>query len=614
MATTIKSSALDFQDIKQNLKSYLEQSEEFKDYDFEASGLSTILDVLAHNTHLNALTANFALNESFLGTAQLRGSVVSLAEGLGYVPGSRTSAKAYVRVSFNLNGLSDVPAKLQIPSGYSFSTTIDDTNYTFQTQQLVEAEDDGNGYFEFKTLDGFKDIPIVEGKSRTKTFFAGASGEGMVYIIPDKNLDLDTVIVRVYESATSTEFTTYINLTEATLIDAETPAYIMTETPNGFYQLSFGNGVTLGTEPEQGTKITVEYLNSSGEDGNGARVFEPNDRIEVTNPDVGSGELRFPTISTTTQSSGGSGKEDIESIRKNAPFQYATQNRMVTHADYSSLVLRKYGSLINDIISWGGEDNLEPTFGAVFMSILFKNGLTDQLVEDTKQSILNLARDLAVASFDLQFDDPITTYLETQIFFQFNQDYTTLSLNTIQEDVKREVRDYFQDNIGKFGQSFRRSALLTLIDDVSPAILSSRMEVKMQQRFAPTSGVEQDFSFIFPSSIAIPDDVNYRITSSNFVKNNLTCQIRNELNTNKLQVVALQDNLVVVDNVGSYDAATGEVNIIGLKIDGYLGTTRELKLSVVPSNQSYVTPTRNYVLDYDDTRLSSQGLYTTSQN
>jgi hypothetical protein len=420
MATTIKSSALDFQDIKQNLKSYLEQSEEFKDYDFEASGLSTILDVLAHNTHLNALTANFALNESFLGTAQLRGSVVSLAEGLGYVPGSRTSAKAYVRVSFNLNGLSDVPAKLQIPSGYSFSTTIDDTNYTFQTQQLVEAEDDGNGYFEFKTLDGFKDIPIVEGKSRTKTFFAGASGEGMVYIIPDKNLDLDTVIVRVYESATSTEFTTYINLTEATLIDAETPAYIMTETPNGFYQLSFGNGVTLGTEPEQGTKITVEYLNSSGEDGNGARVFEPNDRIEVTNPDVGSGELRFPTISTTTQSSGGSGKEDIESIRKNAPFQYATQNRMVTHADYSSLVLRKYGSLINDIISWGGEDNLEPTFGAVFMSILFKNGLTDQLVEDTKQSILNLARDLAVASFDLQFDDPITNYLETQIFFQFN--------------------------------------------------------------------------------------------------------------------------------------------------------------------------------------------------
>jgi hypothetical protein len=614
MATTIKSSALDFQDIKNNLKSYLEQSEEFKDYDFEASGLSTILDVLAHNTHLNALTTNFALNESFLGTAQLRGSVVSLAEGLGYVPGSRTSAKAYVRMSFNLNGLSDVPAKLQIPSGYTFSTTIEDTNYTFQTQALIEAEDDGNGYFEFKTLDGFSDIPVTEGKSRTKTFFAGAAGEGTVYIVPDKNLDLDTVVVRVYESATSTEFTTYTNLTEATLIDAETPAYILTETPNGFYQLSFGNGVTLGTEPEQGTKITVEYLNSSGEDGNGARTFEPNDRVEVTNPDVGTGELRFPTVSTTSQSSGGSGKESIESIRKNAPFQYATQNRMVTHADYSSLVLRKYGSLIKDIISWGGEDNLEPTFGAVFMAILFKDGLTDQLKTDTKQSVLNLARDLAVASFDLKFDDPITTYLETTVFFQFNQDFTTLSLNTIQEDVKREVRDYFKDNIGKFGQSFRRSNLLTLIDDVSPAILSSRMDVKMQQRFSPTAGVEQDFDFIFPTSIAVPDDVNYRVTSSNFVKNNLTCQIRNKLESDKLQLVALQDNLVIQDNVGTYDAATGKVNIVGLKIDGYLGTARELKLSVVPSNQSYVTPTRNYVLEYDDTRLDAQGLYTTSQN
>ena len=154
MATTIKSTALDFANIKTNLKTYLQNSTEFADYNFEASGLSNILDVLAYNTHINALTANFALNESFLGTAQLRSSVVSLATGIGYVPDTKTSAKATVGVTLNLSGVSGRPSTVDLPRNHRFAATVDDVAYVFQTTDVHTAEDDGNGSYVFKTVDG----------------------------------------------------------------------------------------------------------------------------------------------------------------------------------------------------------------------------------------------------------------------------------------------------------------------------------------------------------------------------------------------------------------------------------------------------------------------------
>ena len=239
MATTINSSDLDFDSIKTNLKTYLKQQSEFKDYDFDASGLSNLLDVLAYNTHINGLTANMALNESFLNTAQLRSSVVSHAETLGYIPQSKTSAQATINLSFNIGvDQNDVPEKLQILSGYKFTSSVDDASYTFQTQGLIEAINDGNNFFQFKTLDGNVNIPIFEGVSKTKTFFAGEDAEDTVYIIPDANLDRQTAIIKIFDSPTSSDFTTYINLETANNITATTPAYILKEAPNGFFELT----------------------------------------------------------------------------------------------------------------------------------------------------------------------------------------------------------------------------------------------------------------------------------------------------------------------------------------------------------------------------------------
>lgn len=591
MATTIKSTSLDFDAIKNNLKTFLAEKEEFADYNFEASGLSNILDVLAYNTHYNGLTANFALNESFLGTAQLRSSIISLAEGIGYIPDSKTSSQAIIKMSVNLNGVVGRPANLQLPSGFKFNATVDETEYVFQTQENLSASDNGEGLYIFNDASGSANIKVFEGTERVKTFLVTKKEENAVYIIPDTNIDIDTAVVRVYESASTSTFATYTNILKANTINANSTLYILKESPNGFYELSFGNGTTLGKAPEAGSKVTVTYLASSGADADTAKTFEPQNQIQV----AGSGYS--VSVTTVSNSVGGGEKESLESIRKVAPFQYASQNRMVTAVDYSTLVLRNFSTLIKDIQSFGGEDALDPKFGTVFLSILFNSDVDASTVATTKSSIVDLAKQLSVASFNIEFTDPVKTFVETQTFFQFNPNLTTLSRNTIQDNVTNAIDTYFEDNTGKFGQSFRRSNLLTLVDEVSPAILSSRSNIKIQRRFTPTLTSIQDHTLRYVSDIAETDDVNYIITSTAFTFKNKTCVLRNKLKTNKLEVFNQDDREVIVDNVGSY--ANDTVSIVGLQVDNFVGSEGFIKVSAKPANESAVTPFRNDVLEHD---------------
>lgn len=609
MATTIKSSNLDFASIKNNLKSFLLEKEEFKDYNFEASGLSNLLDVLAYNTHLNGLTANFALNESFLSTAQLRSSLVQLATAIGYIPHSKTASEAKIKMAMNLSNVADRESTITIATGYQFTSKVDTRKYTFQTNETLIATDDGAGYYKFTTLDGDDKISVYEGDKKTKTFIAGDNEENAVYVIPDKNMDIDTAVIKVFENTTTTKYVTYTNILKATTISEQSTLYILKEMPNGYYELTFGNGTTLGQTPPAGAKIVVDYLSCNGANADGALVFEPSSTIKITDS-----VSRTPTISTYSKSVGGGEKEVLESIRKNAPFQYASQNRMVTYADYNSLILRNFATLIKDINSWGGEENLKPEFGVVFTSIEFEDGVSEARKDITKTSIVDLASQLAVATFDIKFTDPVKTWVETEVFFRFNPALTTLSLNTIQEEVRSVVQNYFTENTGKFGQAFRRSNMLTLVDDVSPAVLSSRVEVKMQQRFAPSLLVEQDHDFKFPVPIATPDDVFYRITSSTFVYKGQNCQVRNLLNSNKLQVINLSTNRAIVDNVGSYNAATGEVTITGLQVDQTIGGVNYIKLAVVPANQSVIRPEREYILNQDKARSIARAVITEADN
>lgn len=589
--TTIKSTSLDFDAIKNNLKVFLADKQEFADYNFEASGLSNILDVLAYNTHYNALTANFALNESYLGTAQLRSSILSLAEGIGYVPDSMTSSQAIVNLTLNLSGVNGRPPEIQIPDGYKFNATVDETDYVFQTVEDISAIDNGFGLYEFKNISGSKNIILKEGISRVKTFLVSRAEDNAVYIIPDKTMDIDTAIILVFEQPSASQSTAYTNILDANTINQNSTLYILKESPNGFFELSFGNGDTLGDAPKTGSKVTVTYLSASGAVSNTASVFEPQSTVSVA------GSSYQMNVATVAPAVGGSAKETTESIRQNAPFQYATQNRMVTAVDYASLVLRNFSTLIKDIQSFGGEDALEPEFGTVFLSILFNADVDSVTEQNTKDSIQDLAKQLSVASFNLKFTDPVITFLETKTFFQFNPSLTTLSINTIQDQVNAKIREYMSDSIGKFGQSFRRSNLLTDIDDVSPAILSSRSDVVVQRRFTPSLTKIQDHVLRYACVLQFPDDVNYIVTSSPFRFRNSTCIVRNKLNTNKLEVFNTEVGSVIVDNVGSYEGDT--VSIVGLQIDNLVGASTEIKVSAIPANQSAISPLREDVLQLD---------------
>jgi hypothetical protein len=606
MATTIKSTNLDFTAIKNNLKTFLAQKSEFADYNFEASGLSNILDVLAYNTHYNGLTANFALNESFLGTAQLRSSLVSLAEGIGYIPKSMTASRAVVNFSVNLANVVPRASNLSLSPGVLFQSSIDDIVYTFQSRETVTAIDDGSGIYQFRTATGSSNITLYEGNRKTKTFIADVSSQDALYIIPDPNMDIDTAIVRVYETATTSAFTTYQNIKTATLINSQTALYILKESPNGYFELSFGDGVTFGVTPRSGYKIEVDYLSVKGSISNDGSIFTPVSLINV------GGTNYILTSSTVTNSFGGDEKEGIESIRTNAPFQYATQNRMVTAADYSSLVLRNFSTLIKDIKSFGGEDALEPEYGAVYMSIVFEDDVPSSIKLTTKTSIQDLVNQLSVVSFRLKFIDPITTYIETNTFFQFNPKLTTLSLNTITDAVSSIIRSYFTNNTGQFDQAYRRSNILTLVDEVSPAVLSSRMEVKMQQRVIPRLDAQNDFTLRYPASIAAPDDKIYIVSSTAFIIAGLICKIRNQLNSNKLQVVTLDGITVVVDNIGSYESASGILSMVGFTPSSIVGGVNYIKISVSPANQSAIAPIRQDILVFDEDPSFASAVIVTS--
>ena len=596
MATTIKSSDLDFNTIKSRLKDYLKSKTEFADYDFETSGLSNILDVLAYNTHINGLTANMALNESFLNTAQLRSSIVSHAEMLGYVPLSMSSSRAFLNLSLLVTA-TDRPTSITIQRGTKFNSTAAGVSYSFMTLEDYTGIDNGNGVYEFKTSLGDTSIPVYEGEERLKTFLVGDKSEQAVYVIPDVTMDTKTLDIKVYETPTSSSFETYTNVTTAVRIDEDSKHYQIKEVPNGYYEVIFSDGHTIGKTPQAGNKIVMSYLSTAGELANNATVFNPAADIRIENQD-------YPlTVTTESASANGSQREDLESIRTNAPLLFLTQQRLVTAEDYTAQILANYNYVLDDVVSWGGEENSPPEYGKVYVSLNFKDGTADTVKSQTKVDITNtLSDNLAIMSIDTEYVDPIETFLEVETIFNFDPDLTTSTSKATENLVFNTVTSHFNDKLSKFDKVFRRSNLLTEIDDLSEAILNTRINVKLQQRFTPTTGTAQTYNVTFPAAIATADDEFHRVTSSRFTFNSRTCFIRNKLESNKLQIVNA-DGDVEVDNIGTYTPDTGIVQLEGFNPSAIEGGT-QLKITVTPANQSTIRPLRNYILKLED-QLSS---------
>ncbi len=600
MVTNIQSTQLDFANIKSSLKTYLAQQPEFADYNFEASGLSNILDVLAYNTHFNGLVANFALNEAFLNTAQLRSSIVSHAEALGYNPRSVTSPTAYLSVSVTITSAGR-PSVVTLPKYTRFNTSVDDISYSFYTLEDYTATDNGSGYYQFVDENGVPLIPVVEGTLKTKTFYVGSSTDRQIYVIPDVTMDTSTVAVNVYTSPTSSDYIAYTSLYEVITIDATSRVYQLRETPNGYYELTFSDGITIGAAPIAGNKIVVSYLSSNGASSNGGSSFTAAGTLSVNSVNYAISSV------TINAAAGGTGKESIESIRVNAPVKFAAQQRLVTAEDYKSLILTNFPQ-VEDCVAWGGEENLpNREYGKVFVSLKFSDIYPESAKAIIKNAIqTNLIKPLSVMSISTEFVDPIQTYLECSTFFSFNPNKTNTTLKTTETNVTTTILNYFTNNLNVFGESFRRSNVLTEVDNLSEAVLNSRMDVKIQQRFTPSFNTSSSYTLVFPVALSAPDDVNYIITSNQFTYNNKICIIRNKLNDTVLQVVDTDGN-VQVNNVGTYNPNNGMVQLVGFSLSSIIGGISYIRISAVPANQSTITPLRNYVLNIDNSRSFASG-------
>ena len=625
MATTIKSSELDFFELRNSLKLFLQQQDQFEDYDFDGSALSNLLDVLSHNTHFNAMISNFALNESYLTTAQLRNSVVSLAESLGYIPSSRTSAQTSVSITITVpQSTPNLKTRYSIlPGALRLQGSMDDELLSFSNRTTMIAETTGDGVYNIYPFENQDDPVIVyEGEERSLQYPVDGTPNS-VYVIPDENIDISTAIVKLYDTVSNAKspnaaYKVFGDVFSATSIDAASRLYILRESPNRFYELTFGDNNSLGETPVAGNVIDINYLRTSGSDANGVGSFRMLSSItDLFGFDVANVTYNIVTLSRTA---GGVEREEIESIRKRAPFQYAAQNRMVTSLDHEALILRKYGNFIEDIISWGGEDDYRRDFGSVYTSIIWKDGLNGTAIGQLRNDIRDLVKNLSTVSFQIKFVAPSETWISGEVYYQYSPTLSALSESAVNRSVQTTVNSYFGDNTGKFQQNFRRSRMLTLVDDTDPSILSSRANIKMQQRIRPILTLSENHELAFPTSIQAPTDTEKVVVKTSFFQmNNRSVYIRNKLTdkvkvskegqvpivfetrpSTKLEAVDADGN-VLVSNIGSYDPDSGVVSITGLTVQSILSVFNYIKVFATPANESSIESQFGSILNHDAT-------------
>lgn len=600
MATNIQSTALDFNNIKTSLKEFLKKKTEFADFDFDGAGLSNILDVLAHNTHFNGLIANLATNESFIHTAQLRSSLVSHAESLGYDIRSKTSSQVTLDATINLTGVSGRPQTLTLPIGTNFVGTNEDGNQSFITREIYTASDDGAGLYTFKDANGTAGIVAFEGTLITKTFFVGQKTDRQVYIIPDIDIDTNSTVVTVFNSPTSDQSEEYTPLSKAITVNAKSTYYTIREAPNGTYELNFGDGVTFGKSPEAGSKIVVTYSRTVGATSNGCKAFTTTAAFTI------GGTAYAVSIVPQANSAGGADRQGIESIRQNAPSAFAAQQRLVTPDDYKSTISSNFPT-VSDVSVWGGQDNVPIAYGEVYIGLDFNTGLSDAAKTVIKNSIkTNFSDNLSVMSITPVFVDPIETFLELHTVITVNPDLTSKSPQTLENNTRDAITNHINTKINGFTKTFRRSNLLTEIDEIDAGILNSKMDVKVQVRLVPVLNEPTSYTVTFPMAILGEgsQQINVESTTFDVTGVNGKCKIVNKIGSSILQIVNVDDNdAVVTDNIGDYLPSTGVLNLNNFNLNLINAGVNFLKFSAVPQNQATIPMLRNFVYKHDPSRI-----------
>jgi len=589
---------LDFGTIKSNLKTFLKAQNEFSDYDFEGSGLSTLIDLLSYNTHYNAYLANMLVNEMFLDSAVKRTSAVSIAKHLGYTPRSVRGARATITVQ--VNSPTGSPSNVTMDRYTPFTTTVNGTSFTFLNTVPYTVTPSGGNYI-------FTDIEIVEGQNFEYKYTVASPGPSEKFEIPSENVDTSTLRVLVQNSSADTIQTVYSLYNELSAVESDSLVYYIEENANGRYQIYFGDDV-LGKKLIAGNIVIIQYLVSSGSDCNVSSLLPQTFSLSGTidgNSNV--------TITVGSNSTGGAPKETISEIKFNAPRQYLSQNRAVTSDDYKTIIQTNY-PLAQSIAVWGGEDNVPPIYGKVLISLKPYAGYV--ISNLTKESIKNdiLASKKAIG-IQIDFVEPQYFYVNLNVTVNYNSRNTTLSNSQIKTLATNAITNYFANNLEKFDADFYLSKLSKAIDDSSSAIVGSLITLSLQKRIEPTLNVNN--SFLSSDSIRFFHKIKpYGISSTRFniiVGTETTAVTITDtpndtpINDNGLGTLILKNVLTgstVSTNIGSINYATGEITITSLLPIGYPSGQTDIRINARLQEASYnLVANREQIIVLDDSTL-----------
>ena len=583
MATNLNVTELDFADIKNNLKNFLKQQTEFNDYDFEGSGLNVLLDVLAYNTHYNALNAHYSLNESFLDSAQIRGNVVTRAKLLGYTPRSVLSPRATVNIVVTKPNSGTIPTVLELTKGTKLNTVVSGEEFQFVVLNTQQATLSGSTWT-------FNNVTIVEGTTRELKYRVDNDIENQKFQLSDYDADTSTLRVRVQANEESTAFDVYTKFETLKGVDSTSKVYYLQENPSGYYEVYFGDGVT-GFKPTNNNIVTVDYITTKGTESNGANSFTMVDSI---------GGFTSIALTLVTAAAGGAEEETMESIRFNAPLTFISQNRAVTADDYAAIIKKEFSN-IDSISTWGGEDNDPPDYGRVYVCI--KPLLAETLTTAEKTSITGaILKGKNVVSITPQIVDPNFTYLELDVSFKYNPNLTDRSSVDLQSVVRDTITDYNFNNLNKFDGVFRHSQLTRNIDNSDPAILNTTVRPRMFQNIIPVNNALNNFSLSFSSPFyQSGNSTSFLISSSAFKINNVDHFFGDEpiTDSSKRNVIVYKVvndvNTTVIKSAGEIDVDKGTIVLNNFTPDA----VTPIKITVLP-NSLDLGPKRDQLISIDN--------------
>ena len=570
---------LDFDQIKTSIKDYLRANSTFSDFDFEGSNFSVLIDTLAYNTYITAFNSNMIVNESFLDSATLRENVVSLARNIGYIPRSRTAAKAII--SFQVS-TSVVTPTVTLKRGLVCVGNANDDTYTFSIPQDITAPVE-NG------VASFNEIEIYQGTYLTKKFIYDGSLDQR-FVLNNSFIDTSTLSVYVRKDGENVEgdilgveYKQLDNILETT---SSSRIYLLQEIQDEKYELKFGDGIfgkKLGDEyGDDGTVITANYIVTDGKDGNGASTFAFSGSIVDSE-----GEIISPgtvTVTTNQASQNGSSIESVDSIKYYAPKIYSAQNRAVTSRDYEAIVKRIYPDT-ESVSVVGGEELDPPQFGNVILSIKPKNGT---FVSDfNKAQILNQLKQYTVSGINTKITDLKILYVEIDSAVYYNNSQIS-SAESLKTRVINNLTTYSKSlDLNKFGGRFKYSKILQLIDNTDTSITSNITKVRIRRDLVASLNQFAQYELCFGNQFHIkPQGYNIKSTGFKVSGESSTVYFTDTPNvisrgsnvnsateaqqvflnrpsniTAKTGVISIvkEDGTVVGKNVGSVDYVKGEI-------------------------------------------------------